>query len=75
MRIVKDGVLTPLYVRAVGEHTEINKTTETQSSHKKAMPFYVKKRRKIRHKLIQKASQHEKIKYSFIHRIDIFHSL
>jgi hypothetical protein len=29
-------------VRAVGEHTEINKTTETQRLQRKAMPFYEK---------------------------------
>lgn len=31
--------LAPSLVRAVGEHTEFSKTTETQCSQRKAMPF------------------------------------
>ncbi len=44
MRIVKDGTPKPsAKVRTVGEHTEINKTTETQSLQRKAMPFMRKR--------------------------------
>jgi hypothetical protein len=46
MRIPKGGTpLSPAKVRAEGEHTEFNKTTEAQSLQRKATPFYEKKMR------------------------------
>ena len=41
MRIPKGGTpfSPPAKMRAEGEHTEIDKTMETQSSQRKAMPF------------------------------------
>ena len=45
MRIPKGGTpLPPPQVRAIGEHTEFNKTTEAQSLQRKATPFFMRKR-------------------------------
>ena len=45
MRIPKgETPLPPPQVRAIGEHTEFNKTTEAQSLQRKATFFYEKKR-------------------------------
>lgn len=51
MRIPKgETPLSPAKMRAEGEHTEFNKTTEAQSLQIKAMSLYEGKRRKISHK-------------------------
>ena len=38
-------------MQAVGEHTEFNKTTETQSLQRKVTPFYEKKRIEFNQKM------------------------
>ena len=49
MRIPKGGTpFPPAKVRAEGEHQGFNKTTETQSSQRKALPFYGGKEIKVR---------------------------
>ena len=52
MRIPKGGTpLPPAIVRAEGEHTEFNKTTEAQNSQRKSTTFGEGKRQQISHKL------------------------